>query len=169
MFFHIYDCSYIRKYIYKEAHLDAITLLKCLGDSTRLRILLLTLEESELCVCEFVEALDLSQPKISRHLALMKTAKLLSDRRQGQWIHYRINEALPKWALSIIDSAAEGYQEEYSEVFSRAEVWEIWDKYTRKRFFISRGYNEVLAEDDDPYELENFFPCPDSLVAMPTA
>ena len=92
--------------------MDAITLLKCLGDATRLRILLLTLEESELCVCELVEALDLSQPKISRHLALMKTAKILSDRRQGQWIHYRINEALPKWALSIIDSAAEGYQEE---------------------------------------------------------
>jgi len=62
----------------------------------------------------------------------------------------------------------EGYQEEYSEIFSRAEVWEIWDKYTSKRFFISRGYNEVLAEDDDPYELENFFPCPDSLVAIRT-
>ena len=62
----------------------------------------------------------------------------------------------------------EGYQEEYSEIFSRAEVWEIWDKYSRKRFFISKGYNEVLAEDDDPYELENFFPCPDSLVAIRT-
>ncbi|MGB0941219.1 MAG: metalloregulator ArsR/SmtB family transcription factor [Marinomonas sp.] len=91
--------------------MDAITLLKCLGDSTRLRILLLTLEESELCVCEFVEALDLSQPKISRHLALMKTANLLSDRRQGQWIHYRINETLPQWALNIIDNTAEGYKE----------------------------------------------------------
>ncbi|KJZ11919.1 ArsR family transcriptional regulator [Marinomonas sp. S3726] len=97
--------------MYKETHLDAITLLKCLGDSTRLRILLLTLEESELCVCEFVEALDFSQPKISRHLALMKTANLLNDRRQGQWIHYRINEALPQWALNIIDNAAEGYKE----------------------------------------------------------
>ena len=62
----------------------------------------------------------------------------------------------------------EGYQVEYSEIFSRADVWEIWDKYSSKRFFISRGYNEVLAEDDDPYELENFFPCPDSLVAIRT-
>ena len=62
----------------------------------------------------------------------------------------------------------EGYQEDYSEVFSRAEVWEIWDKYTSKRFFISKGYNEVLAEDDDPYGLEKFFPCPDSLVAIRT-
>jgi hypothetical protein len=63
---------------------------------------------------------------------------------------------------------SENYEDEYSEIFSRAEVWEIWDKYTRKRYFISKGYNEVLAEDEDPYELENFFPCPDSLIAIST-
>ena len=62
----------------------------------------------------------------------------------------------------------EGYNEEYSEVFSRAEVWEIWDKYKEKRYFVSKGYNEILAEDDDPYGLEKFFPCPDSLVAIRT-
>jgi len=63
---------------------------------------------------------------------------------------------------------SEGYSEEYSEVFSRAEVWEIWDKYKEKRYYISKGYNEILAEDDDPYGLEKFFPCPDSLVAIRT-
>ena len=63
---------------------------------------------------------------------------------------------------------SEGYSEEYSEVFSRAEVWEIWDKYKEKRYFVSKGYNEILAEDDDPYGLEKFFPCPDSLVAIRT-
>ena len=62
----------------------------------------------------------------------------------------------------------ESYSEEYSEVFSRAEVWEIWDKYKEKRYFVSKGYNEILAEDDDPYGLEKFFPCPDSLVAIRT-
>ena len=62
----------------------------------------------------------------------------------------------------------EGYQEDYSEVFSRAEVWEIWDKYKEKRYFVSKGYNEILAEDDDPYGLEKFYPCPDSLVAIRT-
>jgi len=62
----------------------------------------------------------------------------------------------------------EGYNEEYSEVFSRAEVWEIWDKYKEKRYFVSKGYNEILAEDDDPYGLEKFFPTPDSLVAIRT-
>jgi hypothetical protein len=73
-----------------------------------------------------------------------------------------------KIPLNWSPEPTEGYQEDYSEVFSRAEVWEIWDKYTSKRFFISKGYNEVLAEDDDPYGLENFFPCPDSLVAIRT-
>jgi len=63
---------------------------------------------------------------------------------------------------------SEGYSEEYSEVFSRAEVWEIWDKYKEKRYFVSKGYNDILAEDDDPYGLEKFFPCPDSLVAIRT-
>ena len=62
----------------------------------------------------------------------------------------------------------ESYAEEYSEVFSRAEVWEIWDKYKEKRYFVSKGYNEILAEDDDPYELEKFFPTPDALVAIRT-
>ncbi len=90
--------------------MDAITLLKCLADSTRLRILLLVQQESELCVCELVQALDLSQPKISRHLALMKSANVLSDRRQGQWIHYRLSSSLPDWALNIIRQSALGYQ-----------------------------------------------------------
>mgnify|MGYP003110980274 CR=1 FL=1 len=62
----------------------------------------------------------------------------------------------------------EEYSEEYSEVFSRAEIWEIWCKMTRKRYFIAKGYNEVLAEDDDPYNLEKFFPTPDALVAIRT-
>jgi len=103
--------SYQNLYDLEELVLDALTLLKCLADSTRLRILLLVQQESELCVCELVQALDLSQPKISRHLALMKSANVLSDRRQGQWIHYRLNSCLPEWALNIIRQSALGYQD----------------------------------------------------------
>lgn len=91
--------------------MDSVSFLKCLADSTRLRMLLLIQQESELCVCELVQAMNLSQPKISRHLALMKSADLLRDRRQGQWIHYRLNESLPQWAQNIIDNAAQGYQD----------------------------------------------------------
>jgi len=54
------------------------------------------------------------------------------------------------------------------ELYNRAEVWEIWDKVKRRRLFIATGYKDVLADDDDPYTLENFFPCPTPLIAVRT-
>lgn len=75
---------------------------KCLSDETRLRCLLLIQREGELCVCELTAALQEVQPKISRHLAQLKKCTLLLDRRQGQWVFYRINPNLPDWALQVI-------------------------------------------------------------------
>ena len=57
---------------------------------------------------------------------------------------------------------------DFAEIYNRAEVWEIWCKVTRKRLFIASGYPDVLAEDDDPYELEDFFPTPTPLIAVRT-
>lgn len=68
--------------------------------------MLLIQHEQELCVCELVEALDEIQPKVSRHLAQLRKCNLLLDRRQGQWIFYRINPALPEWALNVIKDVA---------------------------------------------------------------
>ena len=75
---------------------------RLLGDLTRLRCLLLLRSEGELCVCELTEALQTSQPKISRHLASLREAALVSDRRQGQWIFYRIHDALPAWQMHVL-------------------------------------------------------------------
>ena len=80
--------------------MQAITFFKNLADQTRLTILLLISVEQELCVCELCNALDLSQPKISRHLALLKVANILTSRRQGQWVYYSLNSALPAWCIS---------------------------------------------------------------------
>tara|TARA_R100000306_G_scaffold48878_1_gene46177 strand:+ start:1778 stop:3709 length:1932 start_codon:yes stop_codon:yes gene_type:complete len=55
-----------------------------------------------------------------------------------------------------------------NELYNRAEVWEIWDKVKRKRLYIATGYRDVLAEDDDPYNLEGFYPCPAPLIAVST-
>ena len=85
--------------------LSAVQLFKSLADETRLRICLLLQREGELCVCELTEALADSQPKISRHLTQLRSSALLLDRRQGQWIFYRLNPALPGWALAIIEQA----------------------------------------------------------------
>lgn len=62
---------------------------RALGDTTRLRLLNL-MGVQEVCVCYFVEILGGPQPKISRHLAYLRTAGIVSARREGKWMHYRI-------------------------------------------------------------------------------
>ena len=68
---------------------DLVTLFQALGDKTRLRLLNL-MAAGEVCVCFFVEVLGESQPKISRHLAYLRRAGLVSARRDGKWIHYSL-------------------------------------------------------------------------------
>lgn len=62
---------------------------QALGDRTRLRLLNL-MGEQEICVCYFVEILGGPQPKISRHLAYLRSAGIVAARREGKWMHYRI-------------------------------------------------------------------------------
>ena len=62
----------------------------------------------ELCVCDFIEALELPQPKISRHLAILREKEVVLDRRAGLWIHYRLHPDLPAWALDAIKALARG-------------------------------------------------------------
>jgi ArsR family transcriptional regulator len=75
---------------------------KALSDQTRLRCLMLLYKEGELCVCELTAALELSQPKISRHLAQLRQTGLLVDSRSSQWVYYKINPELPAWVLDVL-------------------------------------------------------------------
>lgn len=90
--------------------LSPLALFKCLADATRIRLTLLILREGELCVCELIHALDDSQPKISRHLAQLRSCGLLQDRRQGQWIYYCINPALPDWVMQVLHTTLQANQ-----------------------------------------------------------
>ncbi|MCB1662360.1 MAG: metalloregulator ArsR/SmtB family transcription factor [Pseudomonadales bacterium] len=87
--------------------MNPVQFYKCLADETRLRCLMLIEHENELCVCELTEALQEIQPKISRHLAQLRQCQLLLDRRQGQWIFYRINPSIPDWAKSVLTQTTE--------------------------------------------------------------
>lgn len=71
-----------------------VDLFAVLGDRLRLRLAccLLTVKEG-LCVCELVDALQASQPNVSRHLRLMKGAQLVEERREGRWVYYRLKDA----------------------------------------------------------------------------
>src|SRR5215471_3726875 len=75
-------------------------LFKALADSTRLRLINL-LGDSEVCVCFLVEILRTSQPKISRHLAYLRRAGVVTARREGKWMHYRLCEPSDEHAALI--------------------------------------------------------------------
>jgi ArsR family transcriptional regulator len=69
-----------------------LNVFKALSEETRLRIVKL-LEHGELCVCDIVAALNMVQPKVSFHLAALKEAGLIKDRKEGKWTHYRLDDA----------------------------------------------------------------------------
>lgn len=72
-----------------------------LADKTRLRLLNL-MREGEICVCFLVEVLGESQPKISRHLAYLRSAGIVETRRDGKWIHYKISEPEDDFAAKVL-------------------------------------------------------------------
>jgi ArsR family transcriptional regulator len=77
-----------------------------LADSTRLRLISLLVAEGELCVCELVTALDLSQPKISRHLGVLRGLRLVTDRRDANRVFYRLSPDLPAPVRAILQTVA---------------------------------------------------------------
>lgn len=87
--------------------ISADTLFRTLSDPTRLRALTLLLLEGELCVCELTFALGESQPKVSRHLAQLRESGLVSDRRAGQWIFYKLAPGLPEWIRQVLTVTVE--------------------------------------------------------------
>ncbi|WP_193149463.1 metalloregulator ArsR/SmtB family transcription factor [Klebsiella variicola] len=82
-----------------------LQLFKNLADETRLGIVLLLKARGELCVCDLCTALAQSQPKISRHLAMLRESGLLLDCKQGKWVHYRLSPQMPAWAAQVIEQA----------------------------------------------------------------
>lgn len=82
-----------------------VNILKALSDETRLRILNL-LYEKELCVCDIMETLQISQTKASRHLSYLKNAGLVDDRKHAQWVYYSLikNESIKFLDSLVVDN-----------------------------------------------------------------
>lgn len=89
---------------------DSVQLFKALADETRLRILNLLIQK-ELCVCQVVQALDIGQSKASRHLAVLKNAGLVQDRRDGSWTHYSLARPTARLQRQIVQWLAEAGDE----------------------------------------------------------
>lgn len=98
------------------------TLFLALADKTRLRLLNL-MRESEVCVYYFTEVLGESQPKISRHLAYLKNAAIVSARRDGKWIHYKIVSPENEYAAQVLQDTLEwlASQKEMQDDYKKLE------------------------------------------------
>jgi len=87
---------------------DIVRLFAALADPTRLRLLNL-MNGREVCVCYFVEILNQGQPKISRHLAYLRRAGIVEARREGKWMHYRIELPDDTRAAAILDATLKSF------------------------------------------------------------
>lgn len=82
--------------------MNPVSFYKCLAEETRLKCLLLITQANSLCVCQLIDALQLSQPKVSRHLAELRKCDLLVDERKGKWVYYSLSPNLPDWAKLVL-------------------------------------------------------------------
>jgi ArsR family transcriptional regulator, arsenate/arsenite/antimonite-responsive transcriptional repressor len=80
--------------------------LKAVSDPNRLK-LLAYLKRGEVCACDFVDVLQISQPAVSQQLKKLKEAEIIVERPAGTWKHYRLNDCLPPYIQGIIDQLEE--------------------------------------------------------------
>jgi ArsR family transcriptional regulator len=99
---------------------DAV--FELLADRTRRRLLKLIYDYHEVCVCRLVGGLAEPQPKISRHLALMREARLLRSRRDKTWIIYALDPQVPAWAVRVIQQMAEAAESDPVSADDRARM-----------------------------------------------
>lgn len=105
----------------KHKTFDMERFFQALGDNTRLRLLNL-MGDQEICVCYFVEILEQPQPKISRHLAYLRNAGIVTTRRDGKWMHYRIVMPPNEGAAKLLNETLAWLKEEKTMQADRARL-----------------------------------------------
>lgn len=85
--------------------MNAATILSALAEPVRLEALRLIWDGREHCVCELMKALGASQSRMSRHMATIKSAGLVTDRRDAQWVRYRRTPDLPQEVVALVVAA----------------------------------------------------------------
>lgn len=106
---HICQCVYNGGMARRSKPFDLARLFAALADPTRLRLLNL-MAGREVCVCYFVEILKQGQPKISRHLAYLRNAGIVEARREGKWMHYRIERPDDPDAVAILETTIASFK-----------------------------------------------------------
>ena len=98
-----------------------LEVFKILSDATRLTIVMLLREQGELCVCDICAVTAESQPKISRHMAILREGGLVLDRREGKWVYYRLSPHMPAWAAETITTSWQCLREDVRKWLEKSE------------------------------------------------
>lgn len=106
----------------KPENLQPVSVFKALADELRLAALLLIRDQQKLCVCELTEAFDVSQPKVSRHLATLRDVGLVETERHGQWVYYYLNPGLPDWLKRVLQETAQANAALIKDPLSRLQA-----------------------------------------------
>ncbi|MCB1491377.1 MAG: winged helix-turn-helix transcriptional regulator [Rhodobiaceae bacterium] len=85
--------------------MDPISILAALAEPTRLRAVQILADGSEHCVCELMQKLAATQSRMSRHMQVLKQAGLVSDRRDAQWVRYRLDSGMDSAQRALVDAA----------------------------------------------------------------
>ena len=140
---------------------EAERLYMALADKTRLRILNLIRDE-EVCVCFFVEALKESQPKISRHLAYLRKSSLVSARKEGKWVHYKIEKPSSVYLQNVLDETLrfletqEEMQKDYQRLVKASLSTSPTATITKPPKPITYADLDILNKESQSDELETF-------------
>ncbi len=105
----------------RQKAFDTERFFQALGDNTRLRLLNL-MGDQEICVCYFVEILNQPQAKISRHLAYLRNAGIVTTRRDGKWMHYSIVMPPNEGAAKVLQEILQWFKEEKTMQADRAKL-----------------------------------------------
>ncbi|MBP1596173.1 MAG: transcriptional regulator, ArsR family [Acidobacteria bacterium] len=104
---------------------ETAAFFKVLADEARLRMLWLLFRQRELCVCDFIEVLGITQSKASRHLRILYGAGLVTDRREGLWVYYALRplpNGLAKGQLDMLRSHLAG-RPDAAVLLRRLSTW----------------------------------------------
>ena len=83
---------------------DFLSITKALSDENRVRVLM-ALNIGELCVCQIIELLNLAPSTVSKHMSILKQARLVKGEKNGKWVYYRLSDSAPKAAAEAIEWA----------------------------------------------------------------
>jgi ArsR family transcriptional regulator, arsenate/arsenite/antimonite-responsive transcriptional repressor len=84
---------------------QTLRITKALADGNRLRAVMALVDHDELCVCQITELLGLATATVSRHMSMLQSASLVTSRKEGRWVYYRLSERFSKPLLAWLKEA----------------------------------------------------------------